>query len=100
MSAPYFFGSSSPAIAYSPHYAAGYSAPSGLKTKVVHKYLPNVPTERNTNNIGYLLPSKRPDGTAYENAKAAGLIFHPQILQLGGVWLFVKTKRPVGTIHG
>jgi len=72
MSAPYFIGSSSPAIAYSPHYAAGYSALSGLKTRVVHKYLPNVPTERNTNNIGYLLPSKRPDGTARKVAKVAG----------------------------
>jgi hypothetical protein len=46
MSASYFFGSSSPAIAYSPHYAAGYSALSGLKTRVVHKCLPNALVER------------------------------------------------------
>jgi len=50
MSAPYFIGSSSPAIAYSPRYAPGYSALSGLKNKGLCKKTSNVPTERNANN--------------------------------------------------
>lgn len=33
MSAPYFVGSGSPVIAYSPRYAAGYSALPGLEIR-------------------------------------------------------------------
>ncbi|RBQ05514.1 hypothetical protein DRW42_16140 [Pedobacter miscanthi] len=62
-----------PAIAYSPRYAVGYSALSGLYSKIaatINGAIPNVPTERKRQFYNWL-PMIRSYGTA------AGTLFPP-----------------------
>jgi len=64
MSAPYFIGNSSPAIAYSPRCAPGYSALSALETtdRVKKKHQTFL---RNETPITNWLAMIRPAGTVY-----------------------------------
>lgn len=92
MSAQYFIGSSSPAIAYSPRYAPGYSALSGLKIRGCAQ----LPTERYANNK-MLFATHKPSRWDELYLKLAALVYDSSQRDESSVEKNVHFFRSVGT---